>query len=56
LNGVSVSKSAKIGERPYPSPFHPVGIPPKSRRNQLQMHQIHVKSQLSTPTTHHKRI
>jgi len=27
LNGVSVSKSAKIGERPYPSQFHPVEIP-----------------------------
>ena len=33
MNGVSVSKSAKIGERPYPSPFHPVEIRGKIREN-----------------------
>jgi len=24
VNGISVSDTPKIGERPYPSPFHPV--------------------------------
>jgi len=30
VNGISVSEPPKIGERPYPSPFHPVENPPKS--------------------------
>ena len=29
VNGISVSETPKIGERPYPSPFHPVEIPSK---------------------------
>ena len=29
VNGISVSETPKIGERPYPSPFHPVEITPK---------------------------
>jgi len=30
VNGISVSDTPKIGERPYPSPFHPVEITPKT--------------------------
>jgi len=26
VNGISVSEPPKIGERPYPRPFHPVEI------------------------------
>jgi len=29
VNGISVSEPPKIGERPYPSPFHPVELWPK---------------------------
>jgi len=32
LNGISVSETPKIGERPYPSPFHPVEIRGKIRK------------------------
>jgi len=40
LNGFSVSKSAKIGERPYPSPFHPVENDPKTGKIPRQRPQI----------------
>jgi len=30
VNGISVSDTPKIGERPYPSRFHPVEITPKT--------------------------
>ena len=33
VNGISVSDTPKIGERPYPSPFHPVEITPKTGKN-----------------------
>jgi len=34
VNGISVSETPKIGERPYPQPFHPVEITPKFTQNQ----------------------
>ena len=33
VNGISVSDTPKIGERPYPSPFHPVEIRGESGQN-----------------------
>ena len=30
VNGISVSDTPKIGERPYPNQFHPVEISPKT--------------------------
>ena len=44
VNGISVSETPKIGERPYPQPFHPVEITPKfsqNRSNPTQNPQIH---------------
>jgi len=32
VNGISVSGPPKIGERPYPRPFHPVEIRGKIRK------------------------
>jgi len=55
LNGVSVSKSAKIGERPYPSPFHPVEIPSKSCKFRGSRGQITTKIPKPAPLTPNTR-
>ena len=55
VNGISVSGPPKIGERPYPSPFHPVEIRGKSGQNsQNQGHKAH-NSRYNPPQTHNRR-
>jgi len=49
VNGISVSKTPKIGERPYPRPFHPVEIRGKITK-------IHVNHTKFPRQTHYKRL
>ena len=49
LNGISVSDTPKIGERPYPRPFHPVEMTPIFAQNSQFFMPRHPQ-----PSTHHR--
>ena len=49
LNGISVSETPKIGERPYPRPFHPVEITPNLAKIAQIPHKIHKFTAQITP-------